>query len=86
MISLLTSSGAVIEHEIPVAVETPAADAGFFGLMALLGTYVGIIPVVLGMLLLPAMRRLHERWVRVDARLHGRAARLPGRRRSSRGA
>ena len=65
VISLLTSSGAVIEHEIPVAVETPAGDAGFFGLMALLGTYVGIIPVVLGMLLLPAMRRLHERWVRL---------------------
>lgn len=64
LVSLLTSTGAVIEHEIPVAVETPDGDAGLFGLMALLGTYVGVIPVVLGMLLLPAMRRLHERWVR----------------------
>jgi zinc transporter ZupT len=65
VVSLLTSTGAVIEHEIEVAVETPESDAGFFGLMALLGTYVGIIPVVLGMLLLPAMRRFRERWVRI---------------------
>jgi zinc transporter, ZIP family len=64
-VSLVSSTGVVIEHEIPAAVETPAADGDFFGLMALLGTYVGIIPVVLGMLLLPAMRRFHQRWVRV---------------------
>ena len=38
---LLTSSGGTIAHEIPVAVETPAADLSFFGLMALLGVYVG---------------------------------------------
>ena len=65
IVSLVTSTGVVIEHEIPAAVETPAADGDFFGLMALLGTYVGIIPVVLGMLLLPAMRRFSSRWVRV---------------------
>ena len=55
--SLVTSTGVVIEHEIAAAVETPKADGDLFALMALLGTYVGIIPVVLGMLLLPAMRR-----------------------------
>jgi zinc transporter ZupT len=65
VVSLVTSTGVVIEHEIAAAVETPAADGDFFGLMALLGTYVGIIPVVLGMLLLPAMRRFSHRWVRV---------------------
>ena len=65
VVSLVSSTGVVIEHDIPAAVKTPAADGDFFGLMALLGTYVGIIPVVLGMLLLPAMRRFHQRWVRV---------------------
>ena len=64
-ISLLTSSGATIEHEIDVAVETPEADAGFFGLMALLGTYVGVIPVALGMLFLPFVRRVPASWIRV---------------------
>jgi ZIP family zinc transporter len=56
LVSLVTSSGAVIEHEIGAAVLTTAAGAGFFGLMVLLGTYVGVLPVLLGMLLLPVLR------------------------------
>jgi ZIP family zinc transporter len=64
-ISILTSTGATIEHAIDVAVETPEADAGFFGLMALLGTYVGVIPVALGMLFLPFLRRVRPYWMRI---------------------
>jgi zinc transporter, ZIP family len=64
-ISMLTSTGATIEHTIDVAVETPEADGGFYGLMTLLGTYVGIIPVILGMLFMPAIRRLSDDWVRL---------------------
>lgn len=64
-IFLLTSTGGTIEHEIPVAVETPDAGAGFYGLMALLGLYVGVIPVSLGMLWLPFMRRIRPDWIRV---------------------
>lgn len=65
LVSMLTETGVAIEHEIPAAVETPQADGDLFGLMALLGTYVGVIPVVLGMLLLPAMRRFKRDWIRV---------------------
>ena len=64
-ITIVTSTGATIDHEIEVAVETPEADASFFGLMALLGTYVGIIPVALGMLFLPFIRRARESWIRI---------------------
>jgi zinc transporter ZupT len=64
-ISLMTSTGGTIAHSIPVAAETPEADAGFFGLMALLGIYVGVIPVALGMLWLPFVRRIDARWLRV---------------------
>jgi hypothetical protein len=63
-VALVTSSGGTIAHEIPVAVETPAADAGFFGLMALLGIYVGVIPIALGMLWLPWLRRVPPEWLR----------------------
>jgi hypothetical protein len=63
-VSLLTSSGGTIAHEIPVAVATPSADAGFFGLMALLGIYVGVIPIALGMLWLPWIRRIPPAWLR----------------------
>ncbi len=65
LITMLTSSGATIEHEVDVAVETPEADAGFYGLMALLGTYVGVIPVALGMLFLPFLAGVRELWIRV---------------------
>lgn len=64
-ISLLTSTGGTIEHEVPVAAETPAADVSFFGLMTLLGVYVGVIPVSLGMLWLPFARRVRDRWLRI---------------------
>lgn len=62
---LLTATGGTVEHEIEVAAETPPADAGFFGLMALLGIYVGVIPVSIGMLWLPFVRRIREGWLRV---------------------
>jgi zinc transporter ZupT len=65
LVSMLTSSGAVIEHEIPVAVTTPGTDGGLLATMALLGVYVGVIPVVLGMLFLPVLRRVGGRGVRV---------------------
>lgn len=64
-VSMLTSTGVVIEHAIPAAVATPSADGGFFAMMTLLGTYVGIIPVLLGMLFLPALRRIGQRGIRV---------------------
>ena len=64
-ISLLTSTGGTIVAEIPVAVESPEAGADFYGLMALLGTYVGVIPVLLGMLWLPLLRRSKPSVIRV---------------------
>jgi zinc transporter, ZIP family len=64
-ISMLTSTGATIEHTIDVAVETPDAGGGFYALMTLLGTYVGIIPVTLGMLFIPTLRRVSDDWVRL---------------------
>ncbi|MBK5219329.1 MAG: ZIP family metal transporter [Thermoleophilia bacterium] len=62
-IFVVTSSGGTIEASIPVAAETPEADASFYGLMALLGIYVGVIPVSLGMLWLPFLRRLGSQWM-----------------------
>jgi zinc transporter, ZIP family len=63
-VALITSAGGTITHEIPVAVETPDADLGFFGLMALLGIYVGVIPIALGMLWLPWVRSIPPGWLR----------------------
>lgn len=64
-VALLTSTGGTITHQIAVAAQTPDANLSFFGLMALLGVYVGIIPVALGMLWLPWVRRIPASSVRV---------------------
>jgi len=61
---LLTATGATIDHSIEAAVETPDADLGFYGLMALIGLYVGVIPVAIGMLWLPWVRSADAGWMR----------------------
>ncbi len=63
-IALLTSTGVTIAHVIEAAVATPETDIGFFGILGLLGLYVGLIPVGMGMLWLPFARRSTERAVR----------------------
>jgi zinc transporter ZupT len=63
-VGLVTATGGIVEHSVDVAVETPEADVGFFGMMALVGLYVGVIPVAIGMLWLPWVRRIDPRWVR----------------------
>lgn len=62
-IFVLTSAGGTVEASVPVAAETPESDISFFALMALLGIYVGVIPVSLGMLWLPFLRRLGREWM-----------------------
>ena len=64
-IFLLTSTGGTVDAAIEVAVETPEVDLGFFGLMALLGIYVGVIPVSIGMIWLPFVRRVGAGALRV---------------------
>ena len=60
---MLTATGATIDYAIDAAVETPQADLGFYGLMALIGLYVGVIPVAIGMLWLPWVRGVDRRWM-----------------------
>jgi zinc transporter ZupT len=61
VVRLLTSNGTPFEHEIAVAVETPTATARFFGIFTLIGLYVGVMPVAIGLLWFPFMSRLPAR-------------------------
>ncbi|HLM09339.1 MAG TPA: hypothetical protein VK307_06490, partial [Thermoleophilaceae bacterium] len=63
-VMLLTETGTTIDHQIMAATETPGADLDFYGLMALIGLYVGVIPVAIGMLWLPWVRGVDARWIR----------------------
>jgi len=60
-INLVTSTGAQFTASIPVAIETPPIDSRTFLNFALIGIYIGVIPVGLGMLWHPFMRSLKRR-------------------------
>lgn len=64
-VGLLTETGGLVEAPIEVAAETPQLDVSFFALMALLGFYVGVIPVSIGMVWLPFVRRAGAGLMRV---------------------
>jgi zinc transporter ZupT len=60
-VKVLTSTGTAFEREIPVAVETPTLNARFFGAFTLIGLYVGVIPVAIGLLWFPLLRQFSAR-------------------------
>ena len=62
-VTLLTSTGLTFVATVPVAVETPRADARYLSTFALLGVYAGVIPVMIGLLWLPFLRRIDRRWL-----------------------
>ncbi|MEW5961910.1 MAG: metal transporter [Chloroflexota bacterium] len=62
-ISLFTSNAIPFEVEIPVAFTTPRPSALTFWGFALIGLYVGVIPVYLGLFWFPALRQLGRRWM-----------------------
>ena len=58
LVKLLTSTGTIFEHEIAVAVRSPKAEAANLGLFTIIGLYVGVIPVALGLFWYPLVSRL----------------------------
>jgi zinc transporter ZupT len=62
-VGVTSSSGIETVEEIPAAVETPQATARSFLGYALIGTLVGIVPVALGLLWLPSLRRAAPEWL-----------------------
>lgn len=61
VVRLLTSTGATFDHTIDVAVETPAPSLRTAGVFALIGVYVGVLPVAIGLLWYPLVGRLGAR-------------------------
>jgi hypothetical protein len=62
-VGVTSSTGIETVHDIPAAIETPQPSVeGFFG-YALVGLLVGIVPVALGMLWLPALRQASAVWL-----------------------
>ncbi|MGF7007801.1 zinc transporter ZupT [Aminobacter sp. BE322] len=55
-INIVTNTGATFAHEIPVAVPTPTRDTISLTSQILLGGFVGILPVAIGLMFYPALR------------------------------
>jgi len=61
VVRLMTSTGVTFEKAIAVAVETPRPSVRFLGIFALIGLYVGVVPVALGLLWYPVLGRMGHR-------------------------
>jgi zinc transporter ZupT len=62
-VGVTSSTGIETVEEIPAAVETPEASAKSALGYGLIGFFVGIVPVALGLLWLPSLRRADPRWL-----------------------
>jgi ZIP family zinc transporter len=58
---IVSSSGVTFDHEIAVAVETPRPGARALWVFTLMGVYVGVLPVAIGLLWFPLVAQLGKR-------------------------
>ncbi len=61
-IGVTTADGTRFFYRVEAAIVTPAPDTEQMLHFVLLGTYVGIIPVMLGLLWFPVVNRVREHW------------------------
>jgi zinc transporter ZupT len=63
IVGVTSSTGIETVKEIPAAIETPTPSAeGFLG-YAIIGFLVGVLPIALGLLWLPSLRRADPKWL-----------------------
>ena len=62
-VGVTSSTGIQTTEEIAAAVETPEPSPGGFLGYAIIGALVGIVPVALGLLWLPSLRRARPEWL-----------------------
>jgi zinc transporter ZupT len=62
-VALVLSDGTTIHHVIEAPQATPGMTAETLGTLALVGLFVGVIPVALGMLWFPFMQSMRDRWL-----------------------
>jgi zinc transporter ZupT len=62
-VTLFTSNAIAFGVDIPVAFTTPEPSGATFWSFTLIGVYVGVIPIYLGLFWFPALRQLGKRWL-----------------------
>ncbi|MBI4540675.1 MAG: ZIP family metal transporter [Gemmatimonadetes bacterium] len=62
-VTLVTSTGLTFGATAPVATLSPTVDSRYLATFTLLGLYVGVVPVFIGLLWLPFLRAIPRRWL-----------------------
>jgi zinc transporter ZupT len=62
-LTLITATGVTFSTEVEVAVRSPSVTLQTVLVYGLLGVYVGVIPVILGMLWFPLLRQADPKWM-----------------------
>lgn len=62
-VTMFTTNAIAFAADIPVAFKTPEGNSGNLWGFTLIGLYVGVIPIFLGIFWLPALRRLSRTWM-----------------------
>jgi zinc transporter ZupT len=62
-VGVTSSSGIETVEEVAAAIETPGVTAAAFLGYGIIGLLVGVVPVALGLLWLPSLRRAGQRWL-----------------------
>jgi len=70
-VGVTSSTGIETVEAIPAAVETPGVSGGGFLGYGIIGFLVGVLPVALGLLWLPSLRRVQEKWLTAFMALTG---------------
>ena len=62
-VALVTSTGLTFSSRVEVATVSPSVNARYLTTFALLGIYVGVIPVFIGLLWLPFLSDIPRKWL-----------------------
>jgi ZIP family zinc transporter len=63
LVSVVSSTGVTFTQEVAVATQSPQITRSYVVTFALLGVYVGVIPVFLGLLWIPFLGGVSARWI-----------------------
>lgn len=63
-VTLVTSNSILVDASIDAATTTATTNGATIGKLTLVGLYVGIIPVILGMIWLPLLSGLSQHWLK----------------------
>jgi zinc transporter ZupT len=62
-VALVLSDGATFDNTIVAPSQSPGFSLGLLGTLAVIGLFVGVIPVTLGMLWFPYIKTMSDRWL-----------------------